>query len=115
MLRGFQLPWNFSWVDEKKLAGSSVPTSEGQMKALVSEGISHLVSLSPESPPSTAPVHGLKITYISVDDFEAPTPKQIRKFLKVCELAHVRGEGVAVHCRRGRGRTGTVSLVSLFF
>ena len=57
MLRGFQLPWNFSWVDEKKLAGSSVPTSEGQMKALVSEGISHLVSLSPESPPSTAPVH----------------------------------------------------------
>ena len=108
MLRGMHLPWNFSWVDEKKLAGTSVPTTEGQMKALVSEGISHLVSLSPETPPSTAPVEGLKITYISVEDFEAPTPKQIRKFLKVCQSAHARGEAVAVHCRRGRGRTGTV-------
>ena len=108
MLRGIHLPWNFSWVDEKKLAGTSVPTTEGQMKALVSEGISHLVSLSPETPPSTAPVEGLKITYIGVEDFKAPTPKQIRKFLKVCESAHGREEAVAVHCRRGCGRTGTV-------
>ena len=115
MLRGFQLPWNFSWVDDKKLAGTSVPTTEGQMKALVSEGISHLVSLSPETPPSTAPVDGLKITYIGVEDFQAPTPKQIRKFLKVCESAHARVEAVAVHCRRGRGRTGTVSVVSFYF
>ena len=114
MLRGIQLPWNFSWVDEKKLAGTSVPTTEGQMKALVSEGISHLVSLSPETPPAAAPVEGLKITYIGVGDFEAPTPKQIRKFLKVCESAHARGEAVAVHCRRGRGRTGTVSALPKF-
>ena len=79
------------------------------MKALVSEGVSHLVSLSPETPPFTAgPVEGLKITYIDVEDFEAPTPKQIRKFLKVCESADARGEAVTVHCRGGRGRTGTV-------
>ena len=109
MLRGIHLPWNFSWVDEKKLAGTSVPTTEVQMKALVSEGVSHLVSLSPETPPFTAgPVEGLKITYIDVEDFDAPTPKQIRKFLKVCESADARGEAVAVHCRGGRGRTGTV-------
>ena len=108
MLRGTHLPWNFSWVDEKKLAGTSVPTTESQMKALVSEGISHLVSLSPETPPFTGPVEGLKITYIGVEDFEAPTPKQIRKFLKVCESGHARGEAVTVHCRGGRGRTGTV-------
>ena len=112
LLTGKQLPWNFSWVDEKILAGSSVPTTEGQMKALVAEGICHLVSLSPEDPPFTREnksVEGLKITYIGVEDFEAPTPKQIRRFLKVCESAHARGEAVAVHCARGRGRTGTVS------
>ena len=112
LLTGKQLPWNFSWVDEKILAGTSVPTTEGQMKALVAEGICHLVSLSPENPPFTVEnksVEGLKITYIGVEDFEAPTPKQIRRFLKVCESAHARGEAVAVHCARGRGRTGTVS------
>ena len=112
LLTGKQLPWNFSWVDEKILAGTSVPTTEGQMKALVAEGICHLVSLSPEDPPFTREnksVEGLKITYIGVEDFEAPTPKQIRRFLKVCESAHARGEAVAVHCARGRGRTGTVS------
>ena len=110
LLRGIQLPWNFSWVDEKKLAGTSAPTTEGQIKALAAEGISHLVSLSPETPPAPAPPEGLKITYIAVEDFEAPSPRQIRKFIKICEETHARGEAVAVHCRGGRGRTGTVGL-----
>ena len=110
LLRGIQLPWNFSWVEEKKLAGTSAPTTEGQIKALAAEGISHLVSLSPETPPAPAPPEGLRITYIAVEDFEAPSPRQIRKFIKICEETHARGEAVAVHCRGGRGRTGTVGL-----
>ena len=110
LLRGIQLPWNFSWVDEKKLAGTSAPTTEGQIKALAAEGISHLVSLSPETPPAPAPPEGLRITYIAVEDYEAPSPRQIRKFIKICEETHARGEAVAVYCRGGRGRTGTVGL-----
>jgi atypical dual specificity phosphatase len=39
--------------------------------------------------------------------FQGPSQETLGLFLEVCEGARSRQEGVAVHCRMGRGRTGT--------
>ena len=106
--RDKNLPQGFSWVEEKRLAGSSVPASREQLEALVKEGVTHLVSLSPETPPPTTPVDGLTITFIPVEDFAAPNSEDFRCFFELCERAHALDQAVAVHCRGGNGRTGTM-------
>ena len=106
--RDKNLPQGFSWVEEKRLAGTSVPVSREHLEALVQEGVAHLVSLSPETPPPSTPIDGLKITFIPVEDFEAPDSGDFRRFFKLCERAHALGQAVAVHCRGGNGRTGTM-------
>ena len=105
--RDKNLPQGFSWVEEKRLAGTSVPVSQEHLEALVQEGVAHLVSLSPETPPPK-PIDGLKITFIPVEDFEAPDSGDFTRFFELCERAHALGQAVAVHCRGGNGRTGTM-------
>ena len=95
------------------MAGSSRPGSRGELEALVREGVSHLVSLSPDAPPPDSPVEGLTVHYIGVEDFKAPTMDQFRQFIAICQAAEEAGEGVAVHCRMGHGRTGTMLAVYL--
>ena len=102
------LPWNFSWLEAGVLAGSSVPLTVQQLEAMVREGVSHLVSLSPEEPPPAFPVKGLTVHYLPVRDFTAPSLRQLRQFVRICRAAASRGEAVAVHCRGGTGRTGTL-------
>merc|ERR1712107_471210 len=46
-----KLPYNFSWIEPRRLAGTSIPSTVAQLEGLVREGVSHLVSLSPETPP----------------------------------------------------------------
>ena len=106
--RDKNLPEGFSWVEENRLAGTSVPASREHLEALVQEGVAHLVSLSPETPPPSTPIDGLTITFIPVEDFEAPNSKNFRCFFKLCKRAHARDQAVAVHCRGGNGRTGTM-------
>jgi atypical dual specificity phosphatase len=105
------LPARFSWLEPGWLAGTSAPGSINQLRALVVEGVAHLVSLSPEyPPPKRKAVEGLTIHYIDIEDFEAPSMEQLFKFIKVCEEMEGAGEGkgVAVHCLGGNGRTGTL-------
>merc|ERR1711963_49888 len=49
-----KLPYNFSWIEPRRLAGTSIPSTVAQLEGLVREGVSHLVSLSPRHlrPPS---------------------------------------------------------------
>merc|ERR1712107_392380 len=103
-----KLPYNFSWIEPRRLAGTSIPSTVAQLEGLVREGESHLVSLSPETPPPTVPVQGLTVHFIPIEDFQAPTPNQIDKFLEIADNALEDNEAVAVHCRGGNGRTGTM-------
>merc|ERR1719167_455308 len=102
------LPRNFSWLEPGKLAGCGAPQSVEHLKALVGEQVSHLVSLSPDVPPPTFPVKGLIIHYIPVEEFKAPSLEQINEFIRIYSEAETRQEAVAVHCRGGNGRTGTM-------
>ena len=77
------LPHNFSWLKPSRIAGTSAPRRKSEVEALVREGVSHLVSLSPEVRLPT--VEGLSIHHIPVTEHKAPTLEQIQDFIEICE------------------------------
>lgn len=101
-------PHNFSWVEPGKVAGLALPRHSVEYQYLVDNGIKHLVSLTERMPPNHDTCPGLQLHHIKIVDFTPPSPAQIDKFLTLVEQANSRGEGVAVHCMHGFGRTGTM-------
>jgi atypical dual specificity phosphatase len=95
------------------LAGMAYP-SRVDWNTLHDEGLRHVVCLThDEAPYDPAP---LTVTAISLqdlytgvvpDDPEAELTRVVRAATVVVESLS-RGDGVAVHCRGGRGRAGTV-------
>uniref|UniRef100_A0A8B9H2T0 Dual specificity protein phosphatase 23 n=1 Tax=Astyanax mexicanus TaxID=7994 RepID=A0A8B9H2T0_ASTMX len=103
-----EAPHNFSWVEPHKLAGLAMPRMPGHYQYLVNNGIKHLVTLSERKPPYHDTCPELTLHHIRIHDFCAPTFDQIKRFLTIVEEANTKGEGVAVHCLHGYGRTGTM-------
>ncbi|XP_037298266.1 dual specificity protein phosphatase 23-like [Manduca sexta] len=102
-------PYNFSWFIENKVAAMGWPQTVANLNYLADVGVDHLITLSPEKiPPILECKKKLKWTEIRIKEFGAPTLKQILKFIEICERAEIRGEVIGVHCRHGRGRTGTM-------
>ncbi|XP_056623642.1 dual specificity protein phosphatase 23b isoform X2 [Triplophysa dalaica] len=101
-------PPNFSWVDAGKVAGLAMPRMTAHYQYLLNNGIKHLVILSERKPPYHDTCPDLTLHHIKIHDFCAPTFDQIKRFLCVVEEANAKGQGVAVHCMHGLGRTGTM-------
>ncbi|KAJ8402826.1 hypothetical protein AAFF_G00361400 [Aldrovandia affinis] len=101
-------PPNFSWVVPNKLAGLAMPRMPAHYQFLLDNGIQHLVCLCERRPPHYDTCPGVKLHRIKIDDFCAPSIDQIERFLSIVEEANSKGEGVAVHCLLGHGRTGTM-------
>ncbi|KPJ00728.1 Dual specificity protein phosphatase 23 [Papilio xuthus] len=102
-------PYNFSWFLKGKVAAMGWPQTIENLNYLVDSGINHLITLSPEKlPPIYDFDRKLKWTEIGIKEFGAPTLKQIIKFIEICERADINGEVIGIHCRHGRGRTGTM-------
>ncbi|CAG13218.1 unnamed protein product, partial [Tetraodon nigroviridis] len=101
-------PHNFSWVDQGKLAGLALPRMASEYQYLLDHGIKHLVCLCERKPPNYDTCPDLKLHHIKITDFTPPSPSQIERFLGIVEEANAQGEGVAVHCMHGHGRTGTM-------
>lgn len=109
-------PCNFSWFVDNKVAGMACPQNVGNLNYLADCGIKHLVTLSPERiPPLLECNKKIRWSRIPVKEFEAPTLKQIIKFIGICKNAEITGEAVGVHCRTGRARTGTMLACYLVF
>ena len=51
---------------------------------------------------------GFRLRHEPMDDGEAPAVAALERAVVFIDLALEKGEGVAVHCQEGRGRTGTV-------
>ncbi|KAL4623990.1 dual specificity protein phosphatase 23 [Arapaima gigas] len=101
-------PHNFSWVEPQKLAGMAMPRMTAHYQYLLNNGIQHLVCLCERKPPYHDTCPGITLHHIKIDDFCAPRMDQIDRFLSIVEDANSKGQGVAVHCMHGYGRTGTM-------
>ena len=104
------MPQNFSWVVPGKIAGCGCPRSELELTALVGLGVTHLVTLSIDAPPPIAikSIHKLQNSVIPIKEFKGPRLQEMIDFSKLVSMELSNGGSVAVHCRMGRGRTGTM-------
>lgn len=112
----------FYWLIEGSLAGCPRPggwqrpalTDADQLLAddlrwLGSQGVGAILSLTEEPLSSALPADdNLDILHLPVDDLTAPSPAQVEAALAFIDRHIARGHAVAVHCKMGQGRTGTV-------
>lgn len=106
-------PRGFLWLIKGVLAGTPMPgiffESDYDLKALQRVGIKHLVCLLEQQPPVEENArYGISTHWCPIPDMDAPALQQA---LELCQHIAERisaGEAVAVHCRAGMGRTGTV-------
>lgn len=86
-------PWNFTWVISGELAAMAWPQTTENLQYLVNVGIRHLITLSPEKRPSDIyKFPELQWSEIPIQEFEAPTIKQIKKFIDLCQRSKIKNE-----------------------
>jgi atypical dual specificity phosphatase len=106
-------PRGFVWLMPGQLAGTPWPGivhgAEYDLQALRNVGVTHLVSLT-EDPfnPAIASPHGISCTACPMPDMQPPSHAQALELCQRIDQLLAAGEVVAVHCRAGLGRTGTV-------
>jgi len=127
----------FYWVDEGRLAGCGRPGGrrgdgfhgaggfglppapddralDEDLAWLRAAGIGAVLTLTEgEIPAAALARHGLDGKHLPVPDMAAPTPDQLRAALAFLDWHRADGRAVAVHCRMGQGRTGTVLAADL--
>jgi atypical dual specificity phosphatase len=103
-------PANFSWMIERKLAGSARPESETQLRWLRNKGIRAIVCLNKERPldPEEVKSLGFEYAFIPVQDFTAPSLADIMQFVSFTDGMLGQNKPVVVCCGAGIGRTGTM-------
>lgn len=85
-------PLKFSWVIPKKIAAMAFPRNKENLKFLINQGITHLVTLTADKKPPVDDMPRLKWTEIPVEEFEVPSLDQIKKFIDVCKKSDKNGE-----------------------
>src|SRR5438477_5041883 len=102
---------NFSWLEQDRIAGCRGPRTDADLRFLASV-VRALVRLAHEDESgilrSDVKRHGLADCYEPMDDWTAPSQKQIGRVLSFVARALADGKAVAVSCGAGYGRTGTV-------
>ena len=107
------LPINFSYLIEGKLAGCATsawsPNVQEAFAALMTEGIRAIISLDSDSDfQGHAKEFGFEYFYSPIPDFSIPSFAQVEDCLDFIAANIKAGKPVAVHCRAGMGRTGTI-------
>ena len=97
---------NFSWVIPGRLAGSMGPVNREQLQYLKEQGVGALIRM--EARTVSAEQVGLVDMAEYVVDFAAPSLDQVDRIVAFIDEQLAGTVAVAVSCRAGVGRTGTV-------
>ncbi|HZD36568.1 MAG TPA: dual specificity protein phosphatase family protein [Nitrososphaeraceae archaeon] len=104
-------PTNFSWIIEKKLAGSGMPVNLPQLSWVTKNGIRSVITVRETPlPASWLANNGQKLEYmhLRVDDFCAPSLENLESAVRHIDQHIKEKKPVLVHCAAGKGRTGTL-------
>ena len=110
----YEGPRGFYWLRPGAIGGCPRPgileDLDVDLDALARLGVSRLVCLEERQTidPSHLRARSLEPLHVPIDDMEAPSIEQATALCREIDDLIARGEAVAVHCRAGLGRTGTV-------
>ncbi len=108
------LPTHFKWILPGKLAGMGKPGLMGDMDedltAIATVGISHLVTLTKERFPPWDKLrpYGISGRHFPITDMGVPAIGTTASLCRDIKRQMNDGNGVALHCHAGLGRTGTI-------
>ncbi len=107
-------PRGFTWLERKRIAAMPRPgllrELEHDLLALKKVGITHLVSLEEEInyPQELIDRHGFTHSHLPTVDMQPPSIAGSLQTISEIKAIIEGGGAVAVHCRAGLGRTGTL-------
>jgi len=107
------LPPHFNWIIPGQLAGMGKPGLTGDMDqdltAIATAGITHLVSLTKELfPAEKLRPYGISGRHFPITDMSVPAIGTTASLCRDIKRKMESGNGVALHCHAGLGRTGTI-------
>lgn len=106
-------PRGFAWLFEGELAGTPKPGIIGDtgqdLQDLRDAGITHVLSLTEVPfPPREAAEFDLSCSALPMPDMEAPSLTEAIGLSQWIDQLLQEGHSIAVHCKAGLGRTGTI-------